>query len=117
MKMRIVVLAGALAALGLFSASLLAQLPPGQEAAPRPDKPDGYTDTPMLPGGKWHVHDPNRPLPPLVKPPEKFSQMAPAPADAIVLFDGKSMEKWLNERGQPATSPIANDAFTADRAN
>ena len=23
----------------------------------------GYEDTPMLPGGKWHVHDANRPQP------------------------------------------------------
>ena len=23
----------------------------------------GYTDTPMLPGGQWHVHDGTRPQP------------------------------------------------------
>ena len=28
--------------------------------------PVGYTDTPMLPGGKWHVHDPDRPQPKVV---------------------------------------------------
>src|SRR5512143_3959060 len=25
--------------------------------------PVGYTDTPMLPGGRWHVHDSRRPQP------------------------------------------------------
>ena len=27
----------------------------------------GYDDTPLLPGSKWHVHDPNRPPPPVVR--------------------------------------------------
>src|SRR5438477_6346645 len=64
--------------------------------------PEGYTDTPMLPGGKWHVHDPNRPLPPVVTPGKQFSQMADAPSDAVVLFDGKDLSKWLGERcGEP----------------
>ena len=30
------------------------------------DRP-GFRDTPMLPGGKWHVHDADRPLPPIVR--------------------------------------------------
>ena len=28
----------------------------------------GYSDTPMLPGGKWHVHDGKRPQPAVVTP-------------------------------------------------
>ena len=28
----------------------------------------GFKDTPMEPGGKWHVHDPERPQPPIVAP-------------------------------------------------
>ena len=35
--------------------------------------PVGYTDTPMLPSGKWHVHDPARPAPPVVTPGATFS--------------------------------------------
>ena len=60
---------------------------------------DGYTDTPMQPNGKWHVHDPNRPKPRVVAPGAKFSQEANAPADAVVLFDGKDFSKWKGEKG------------------
>ena len=35
---------------------------------PRTPADDGFTDTPMLPGMKWHVHDPDRPHPPVVTP-------------------------------------------------
>ena len=28
----------------------------------------GYKDTPMLPGNRWHVHDSDRPLPPVITP-------------------------------------------------
>ena len=30
--------------------------------------PIGYDDTPMQPGNKWHIHDPNRPQPRVVAP-------------------------------------------------
>ena len=60
---------------------------------------EGYTDTPMQPNGKWHVHDSNRPVPPVVTPGETFSLMAPAPSDAVVLFDGKDFSKWQGEKG------------------
>ncbi len=59
----------------------------------------GYTDTPMLPSGKWHVHDPNRPVPPLVTPGAAFSHGAPAPSDAIVLFDGTDFSHWEGDKG------------------
>lgn len=104
-------------ALLLTSLLLAQQLPPGQSPATRPTKPDGYKDTPMLPGNRWHVHDPDRPLPPLVTPPDHFSQLATPPSDALILFDGKNLDKWLNEKGQPATCPIADNAFTVDKAN
>jgi len=60
---------------------------------------EGYTDTPMQPNGKWHVHDPARPIPAVVTPGETFSHMAPAPSDAVVLFDGKDFSKWQGEKG------------------
>lgn len=59
----------------------------------------GYQDTPMLPGGKWHVHDGERPQPRVITPGKAFSQEAAAPSDALVLFDGKDFSKWQGERG------------------
>ena len=58
---------------------------------PQHEKPtEGYTDTPMLPGGKWHVHDSGRPAPVVVTP----GVGSAPPSDAIVLFDGKDLSKW-----------------------
>ena len=51
----------------------------------------GFTDTPMLPGLPYHVHDPARPHPPVVTP---AGRAGGAPSDAIVLFDGTSLAKW-----------------------
>ncbi len=51
----------------------------------------GFTDTPMLPGLPWHVHDPARPHPAVVIPGDVPG--AP-PSDAILLFDGKDLSKW-----------------------
>jgi hypothetical protein len=53
----------------------------------------GYKDTPRLPWCGYLVHDPDRPAPARVNlgpalPP------TPAPADAIVLFDGKDVSAW-----------------------
>jgi hypothetical protein len=66
------------------------------------DKPGvpGYTDTPMLPSGRWHVHDPNRPVPPVVTPGATFSDAARPPADAIVLFSGHDLSAWTCEKGE-----------------
>lgn len=60
---------------------------------------EGYTDTPMQPNGKWHVHDSARPLPKVITPGATFSQQAAAPSDAIVLFNGKDFSKWNGEKG------------------
>jgi hypothetical protein len=61
----------------------------------------GYTDTPLLPGGKWHVHDPSRPRPVVVTP-GSFSVGAQPPSDATVLFDGKDLSHWSGGGGKPA---------------
>jgi hypothetical protein len=75
---------------------------PGVAQVPNDNAPIGYTDTPMLPSGKWHVHDPARPRPPVVTPGATFSDGAAAPSDAIVLFDGHDLSQWLGDHGQPA---------------
>jgi len=63
----------------------------GQEVAKSSEQePVGYTDTPFLPGGKWRVHDPNRPHPRVVNPGSAWIADKPgiAPSDAVILFDG-----------------------------
>ena len=70
------------------------------------DKP-GYTDTPMLPDGKWRVHDPDRPYPEVVTP---GAGPGAAPSDTVVLFDGTSLDAW---QPQATPWPVANGAMTA----
>jgi hypothetical protein len=67
-----------------------------------PEPIEGFRDTPILPGTPWHVHDPDRPQPPVVTPGATFSQSAPAPSDAEVLFDGKDLSKWQSAAGNDA---------------
>jgi 3-keto-disaccharide hydrolase len=61
-----------------------------QTQQPRPGDL-GFTDTPMLPGLPWHVHDPARPYPAIVTP---GATPGASPSDAVVLFDGKDLSKW-----------------------
>jgi hypothetical protein len=70
---------------------LIAQ-PPPKEAG---DDKQGYTDTPLIPGQKWKVHDAARPRPRKVTPGLPLLNEA-APADAEVLFDGKDLSKWVS---------------------
>jgi hypothetical protein len=82
-------------------------LPLLAEDPPKP-KVEGYTDTPKIAGSKWHIHDPNRPQPPVVTPGKTFSHDAPAPSDAVVLFDGKDLSKWVNDNGAAPEWKVAD---------
>ena len=84
---------------------------PAAKAKKAPKKkiyPTGYTDTPFIPGQKWRVHDDARPRPAVVTPGGKFSDMAPPPSDAVVLFDGTDLKKWENTKGGEAKWKVEN---------
>jgi len=77
----------------------------------------GFTDTPILPGLPWHVHDPARPHPKVVTP---GAQPGQASSDAVVLFDGKDLSKWSAAKlgtaaftvsSNPAPWKVANGYF------
>jgi hypothetical protein len=72
----------------------------------------GYTDTPLIPGQPWRVHDVERPAPPLVTP---GATNAAPPSDAIVLFDGKDLSKWAqrgpNGEEVPSKWPVKDGYF------
>jgi hypothetical protein len=61
---------------------------------------------------KWAVHDETRPMPRVVDPGPAGAPV-PAPADAIVLFDGKDLSKWTTAKGEAAKWKIENGAMEA----
>jgi len=73
----------------------------------------GFKDTPMLPGGKWHVHDGDRPRPPVITPGTCSTQEEPGrpPSDAKILFDGKDLSRWHGRRERPAGWKIEEGAL------
>jgi hypothetical protein len=85
--------------------------------APRPNNDLGYTDTPMLPGLPYHVHDPARAHPSVVTP---AAQAGGAPSDALVLFDGTDVSHWQNphwkvENGYMEVVPNSGDLKTKEK--
>ena len=76
-------------------------------AEPKADPfPIGYSDTPFIvTGGKWKVHDIDRPRPAPVKPGRGPGD---APADAIILFDGKNTDAFRGKDGAPCPWKIEN---------
>ena len=89
MKMRHVLLAALCAGLAVVA----------QQKAYR-KSPVGYSDTPVIPGQKWKVHDIDRPRPAVVTP---AANPGEPPSDAIVLFDGKDLSKWFTRSKKPGT--------------
>ncbi len=65
--------------------------------------PLGYADTPLIPGTSWKVHDITRPAPPVVAP---GAHLGEAPADAIVIFNGKDSTQLLTrQKDNPQAMP------------
>ena len=73
-------------------------------------KPLGHQDTPLIPGTQWHVHDGLRPQPKVVTPGTNSTEEKPGtpPSDAVVLFDGKDLSKWLSGKGGEARWKVEN---------
>lgn len=95
----------AIACLGAGGLVLIAQRP----LPPRTAADDGFTDTPMLPGLPWHVHDPARPNPPVVTP---GATPGAAPSDATVLFDGRDLSKWVQRGTGRDTNTLREPKWT-----
>lgn len=59
---------------------------------------------------RWKIHDPDRPLPPVIDPGTASMQDSPGrpPSDAVVLFDGKDLSKWTHKDGSPAKWKVEN---------
>ena len=76
-------------------------------AEPKADPyPIGYSDTPLIQeGGKWKVHDIDRPRPAPVYPGRGPGD---APADAVILFDGKNTDQFRGKDGAPCPWKIEN---------
>ncbi|MBC8403786.1 MAG: DUF1080 domain-containing protein, partial [Planctomycetes bacterium] len=83
----------------------------GSQSAKQQQEPVGYTDTPLIPGSKWRVHDRDRPVPEVVTPgaPSTQTQVGSAPSDAIVLFDGKNLDAWSGGKWK-----VADGAMTVN---
>jgi hypothetical protein len=61
------------------------------------------------PLSQWPQHSEERPKPRVVEPGAAFT-IAP-PADAIVLFDGRSLDRWTSGKGEAAKWRVENGAF------
>jgi len=91
---------------------LLAQTTPLPKASPTPQS--DHHDS-LEPGGKWSVHDDKRPQPQVITPGNTFSQGAPAPSDAEVLFNGHGLAKWESVNGAEAGWPVQEDYVSSTR--
>lgn len=69
----------------------------------------GYTDTPVIPGSRWRVHDSTRPAPPVVSPGYEDTSDGVYPSDAIVLFDGSNTLAWVDRNGRDIAWKITDD--------
>ncbi|AMV40411.1 family 16 glycoside hydrolase [Planctomyces sp. SH-PL62] len=58
----------------------------------------------------WRQHDVHRPKPTVAEPAD-WSLAAPAPPDAVVLFDGRNLDAWESASGGPAEWTVADGGF------
>ena len=73
------------------------QAPPAGRRVETPEEYEKHPEGDPIPGQKWKVHDLQRPQPPKVTPGLPIASLS-APADAIVLFDGKDLSQWVSRQ-------------------
>ena len=92
-----------------LSLAIIAAFVAGQfliESTSAQDESDWHKGLPRQHNSKWLVHDLRRPKPTSVSPGRTPQD---APADAVVLFDGKDLSPWKNQRdGGPAGWKVEN---------
>ena len=62
----------------------------------------GFTKLAEIPGTPWRIHDAARPHPRVITP---GATPRDAPSDAIMLFDGKDLSKWVQQKGTAFVDP------------
>jgi hypothetical protein len=65
---------------------------------------------PEAPAARWRQHDIRRPKPPVVEPADGGIAARP-PKDAVVLFDGTSLDAWKSQSGGPARWKVVGGAM------
>lgn len=61
-------------------------------------------------GRDWPIHSNERPRPPVVDP-GPGALPVPPPGDAVVLFDGRDLSKWVHGNGDPARWIVRDGSF------
>jgi Domain of Unknown Function (DUF1080) len=99
-------------ALSVLPSALSAQAPP----APAPGAQPPAAAPAAQPQGDPKLTEVWEPVPKVVTPPPAPAAPTPAPSDAIVLFDGKSMDEWVTVKDQsPAAWPVQDGAFVVNK--
>ena len=78
-------------------------------ARPAVPKALGQNPSPV----QWKIHDMSRPRPPVITPGSFSSPHRPGrpPSDAVVLFDGRSLDAWESVKGGPAPWKVEHGYF------